>query len=205
MTNNVVTSPVDMKERADLGIKAGDTVRVWQKIEEKGKTRLQAFEGLVLACKHGSEAGGTFTVRKVSSGVGVEKIFPLYSPNIDKIEIVKRAKVRRAKLYFIRDKVARDLKRVLRRTVMMGVATKGSAELEEERKKAEEEEAQRQAEENKRAEEKDQNEEVVEEEASQEAVEEKGEEQVEETKEEEKKEKDKPADEETETEEKKEG
>ena len=77
MTNNVVIRPVDMKERADLGIKAGDTVRVWLKIEEKGKVRLQAFEGLVLARKHGSEAGGTFTVRKVSNGVGVEKILPL--------------------------------------------------------------------------------------------------------------------------------
>ncbi len=139
-----MTSPVDMAERANLGITAGDTVRVWQKIEEKGKTRLQAFEGLVLAVKHGAEAGGTFTVRKVASGVGVEKIFPLYSPSIDKIEIVKRSKVRRAKLYFVRDKVARDLKRVLRNTKLMSVATKGSAELEEERKRAEEEEAQRQ-------------------------------------------------------------
>jgi large subunit ribosomal protein L19 len=135
---------------------------VWQKIQEKGKTRLQAFEGLVLAVKHGSEAGGTFTVRKISSGVGVEKIFPLYSPNIDKIEIVKSAKVRRAKLYFIRDKVARDLKRVLRRTHILGVSTKGSAELEEERKNAEEEEAKRQAEEDTRAEEKAKNEEVAE-------------------------------------------
>lgn len=151
--NAVTTSPVDMKERADLGIRAGDTVRVWQKIEEKGKTRLQAFEGLVLARKHGSEAGGTFTVRKVASGVGVEKIFPLYSPVIDKIEIVKRAKVRRAKLYFIRDKVAREIKRLLRRATPVGVATKGSAELEEERKRAEAEEQKRQEEETKRAEE----------------------------------------------------
>jgi len=153
MNNAVTTSPVDMQERAKLGIKAGDTARVWQKIEEKGKTRLQAFEGLVLAVKHGSEAGGTFTVRKVSSGVGVEKIFPLYSPNIDKIEIVKRAKVRRAKLYFIRDKVARELKRVLRRTNQVSISTKGSAELEEERKRAEAEETKRQEEEAKRAEE----------------------------------------------------
>ena len=137
MKNKVVTSPVDMKERAELGIKAGDTVRVWLKIEEKGKTRLQAFEGLVLARKHGNEAGGTFTVRKVTNGVGVEKIFPLYMPSIDKIEIVKRAKVRRAKLYFIRDKVARELKRVFRRTTMLGISTKGSLELEAERKAAE--------------------------------------------------------------------
>jgi len=153
MKNKVVISPVDMEERAKLGIKAGDTVRVWVKIEEKGKTRLQAFEGLVLARKHGNEPGGTFTVRKVSNGVGVEKIFPLYMPTIDKIEIVKRSKVRRAKLYFIRDKVARELKRVFRRTVMMGVATKGSLELEAERKIAEAEETKRQEEEAKRAEE----------------------------------------------------
>ena len=93
----------------------GDTVRVWQKIEEKGKTRLQAFEGLVLARKHGSEQGGTFTVRKVASGVGVEKIFPVHSPMIDRVELVKRARVRRAKLYFIREKVARESRRQLRR------------------------------------------------------------------------------------------
>ena len=93
----------------------GDTVRVWQKIEEKGKTRLQAFEGLVLARKHGNETGGTFTVRKVASGVGVEKIFPVHSPTIDRVELVKRARVRRAKLYFIREKVARESRRQLRR------------------------------------------------------------------------------------------
>lgn len=90
-----------------------------QKIEEKGKTRIQTFEGLVLARKHGTEAGGTFTVRRVSSGVGVEKIFPLYSPMIDKIEVVKRATMRRAKLYFLRDKVAREARRMLRRTVLI--------------------------------------------------------------------------------------
>lgn len=97
-------------------LKPGDTVRVWQKIEEKGKTRLQAFEGLVLARKHGSEAGGTFTVRKVASGVGVEKIFPVHSPMIDRVELVKTARMRRAKLYFIREKVAREARRQLRRS-----------------------------------------------------------------------------------------
>ncbi len=97
-------------------LRAGDTVRVWQKIEEKGKTRLQAFEGLVLARKHGNEAGGTFTVRKVTSGVGVEKIFPVHSPMIDRVELVKRARMRRAKLYFIREKVARETRRQLRRS-----------------------------------------------------------------------------------------
>ena len=97
-------------------------MRVHQKIEEKGKTRIQIFEGLVIARKHGTEAGGTFTVRRVSSGVGIEKVFPLYSPMIDKIEIVKRSRVRRAKLYYIREKVAREARRQLRRTSLMSVS-----------------------------------------------------------------------------------
>ncbi|MBI4088317.1 50S ribosomal protein L19 [Candidatus Kaiserbacteria bacterium] len=118
----VKISPVDMEARKTLDLRPGDTVRVFQKIEEKGKTRLQVFEGLVLARKHGREAGATFTVRRVASGVGVEKIFPLYSPMIDKIEIVKRARVRRAKLYFIREKVAREARRQLRKSRMMGTA-----------------------------------------------------------------------------------
>ena len=108
-----------MGSRKNLDLRPGDTVRVYQKIEEKGKTRLQSFEGLVLARKHGTEAGATFTVRRVSSGVGVEKIFPLYSPMIDKIEITKRTRVRRAKLYYIREKVAREARRQLRRTRMV--------------------------------------------------------------------------------------
>jgi large subunit ribosomal protein L19 len=119
MITGVITSPVDMKARQAMDIRPGDTIRVWQKIEEKGKTRLQAFEGLVLARKHGKEAGGTFTVRRVASGVGVEKVYPLYSPMIDSVEILKRAAVRRAKLYFIRDKVAREARRLLRRSYVM--------------------------------------------------------------------------------------
>ena len=115
----VKTSPVDMIERKNLDIRPGDTVRVWQKIEEKGKVRLQAFEGLVLARKHGTEAGGTFTVRRIASGVGVERVYPLYSPVIDRVEIVKRSRVRRAKLYFIRDKATRESRRQLRRSKMM--------------------------------------------------------------------------------------
>lgn len=107
-------STLNTDSRKGLGIRSGDTVKVWQKIKEKDKTRLQAFDGLVLAVKHGTEAGATFTVRKVASGVGVEKIFPLYSPMIDKIEIVKRARVRRAKLYHIRDKAAKEVRRVMR-------------------------------------------------------------------------------------------
>lgn len=111
-----IISPVNIEERRKLDLRAGDTVRVEQKIEEKGKIRLQSFEGLVLAVKHGKTASGTFTVRKVASGVGVEKTFPLYSPVIDTIEILRRARVRRAKLYYIRDKAAREVRRQMRNT-----------------------------------------------------------------------------------------
>lgn len=109
-----IQSPVKIADRKAFDIKSGDNVRVWQKIVEKGKTRLQAFEGLVIAVKHGKEAGATFTVRRVASGVGVEKIFPLYSPMIDSIETLKRSKVRRAKLYHIRDKAAKEIRRQMR-------------------------------------------------------------------------------------------
>jgi large subunit ribosomal protein L19 len=107
-------SPVDMEKRVKLGIRAGDTVDVIQKIKEKDKFRLQSFEGLVLAHKHGNEAGATFTVRRVASGVGVEKVFPLYSPMIEDVKILKRAKVRRAKLYHIRTKAAKEISRQMR-------------------------------------------------------------------------------------------
>jgi large subunit ribosomal protein L19 len=125
----IITSPVNMEDRKNLGITAGDTVRVHQKIkDDKGKTRLQVFEGLVLARKHGSEAGATFTVRKMVDGIGVEKIFPLYSPMIDKIEITRRSKVRRAKLYYIREKVAREIKRQMRRMRLMSVSSESETE-----------------------------------------------------------------------------
>lgn len=106
---DTVITPVDIKTRKGLDMKAGDTVRVFQKIEEKGKTRLQAFEGMVLARKHGTEPGATFTVRRNTNGFGVEKIFPLYSPMIDKIEILKRSKTRRSKLYYVRDKALKEV------------------------------------------------------------------------------------------------
>ena len=127
-----VITPVNAEGRAKLGIRAGDTVRVVQNIVElkkgrgtdkKEKTtktaRKQVFEGLVLSTKHGKEAGGMFTVRATLSGVGVEKTFPLYSPVIDSIEIVKRSRVRRAKLYFIREKAAKAVRRQLRNVRMV--------------------------------------------------------------------------------------
>lgn len=112
--SDIKISPVNTEDRKKLDIRAGDTVRVWQKIKEGEKFRLQAFEGLIIARKHGTEAGGTFTVRNVSSGVGTEKIFPLYSPMIDKIEVIKRSRVRRAKLYHIKYKAAKEIRRQMR-------------------------------------------------------------------------------------------
>ncbi|MDQ5954681.1 MAG: large subunit ribosomal protein [Patescibacteria group bacterium] len=111
-------SPVDIEARAKLAFQSGDTVKVWSKIlDEKGKSRLQAFEGIVLARKHGKEAGATFTVRRVASGVGVERIFPLYSPMIDKVEITKKSRARRSKLYYVRTKAVKDVRRKLRSAV----------------------------------------------------------------------------------------
>jgi large subunit ribosomal protein L19 len=115
LIDTIKFTPVDIKARKGLLFRAGDTVRVWSKIvDEKGKARLQAFEGIVLARKHGREIGATFMVRKVTSGVGVERIFPLYSPMIDKIEITKRALAGRSKLYYVRDKAVKDVRRKLR-------------------------------------------------------------------------------------------
>jgi large subunit ribosomal protein L19 len=93
-----------LKQRPN--VKVGDRVKVNVKIQEKGKTRIQVFEGVVIAIK-GSGISKTFTVRKISYGVGVEKIFPFHSPTIDSIEIIKRGKVRQSKLYYMRDRVGK--------------------------------------------------------------------------------------------------
>src|SRR3989344_5925182 len=110
-TQSMIYSPVNIAERRALDLRAGDTVRVHQRIKEGDKTRLQVFEGFVIARKHGREAGGTVTVRKVSGGIGVERTFPLYSPVIEKVEIIKRSRVRSAKLYHVREKAAKELRR----------------------------------------------------------------------------------------------
>lgn len=123
-TDAIKMSPVDMAARARLDFKAGDTVSVLSKIQdEKGKFRTQAFEGIVLARKHGAEIGATFTVRKVASGVGVERIFPVYSPMIDKIEITKRARARRSKLYYVRTKAVKDVRKKMRSVTNQGEET----------------------------------------------------------------------------------
>ena len=87
----------------------GDTVRVDVRIKEGDKERIQAFEGTVIAKKHGG-ISETFTVRRVSYGVGVERVFPVHSPSVAKVELVRKGKVRRAKLYYLRDRVGKAAK-----------------------------------------------------------------------------------------------
>ena len=90
-------------------VKIGDTVRVHVKVKEGSRERIQIFEGTVIAKKHGG-IEETITVRRVSYGVGVEKVFPIHAPAVDKIEIVRKGKVRRAKLYYLRDRVGKSAK-----------------------------------------------------------------------------------------------
>ncbi len=120
ITKTEIFNQIQLKK--DLpDIRPGDTIKVHQKIKEKDKERIQVFEGLVLARKHGKGISATITVRKVISGVGVEKIFPIHSPSIDKIEVVKRSKVRRAKLYYLRE--AKGKKARLKRKELAKIAT----------------------------------------------------------------------------------
>ena len=93
-------------------IKPGDTIKVSFKITEGSKTRIQTFEGICISRKHGASLDGSFTLRKISSGVGVERNFPLHSPLITKIEKIKSRKVRRAKLYYLRDLVGKKAQRM---------------------------------------------------------------------------------------------
>ena len=90
-------------------VAVGDTVKVHVKIKEGNRERIQVFEGTVIAKKHGS-VEESITVRRLSYGVGVEKVFPIHSPSIDKIEVVRHGKVRRAKLYYLRDRVGKSAK-----------------------------------------------------------------------------------------------
>lgn len=90
-------------------VQVGDTIRVHLKVKEGNRERIQVFEGTVIAKKHGG-IEETFTVRRISYGVGVEKVFPLYSPVIEKVETVRKGKVRRAKLYYLRDRVGKAAK-----------------------------------------------------------------------------------------------
>lgn len=97
-----------IKENAPV-IKIGSTVRVHVKIREGERERIQVFEGTVIA-KNNSGIAETFTVRRISYGVGVERVFPVHSPNVDKVELVREGRVRRAKLYYLRDRVGKSAK-----------------------------------------------------------------------------------------------
>ena len=100
---NVIEALENEQMRGDIpGFRPGDTVKVYVKIKEGEKERIQVFQGVVIRRRRGN-TGATFTVRKVSYGIGVERIFPLHSPLIDKIEIITRGRVRRARLYYLRD------------------------------------------------------------------------------------------------------
>ena len=90
-------------------VKVGDTIRVHNKIKEGSRERIQMFEGTVIA-KHGGGISETFTVRRISYGVGVEKTFPIHSPNVEKVEIIRVGKIRRAKLYYLRGRVGKASK-----------------------------------------------------------------------------------------------
>ena len=108
--NEIIRSIEAKQLRSDLPeINVGDTVRVWVKVVEGTRERLQAFEGTVIARRNGG-IRETFTVRRVSYGIGVERTFPLHSPRVDSIKVIRRGKVRRAKLYYLRDRQGKAAK-----------------------------------------------------------------------------------------------
>lgn len=106
---DIIKSIEDAQLREVAEFKTGDTVRVHAKVKEGNRERIQVFEGVVLK-KQGGSNRETFTVRKISNGVGVEKTWPLHSPNVEKVEVVRQGKVRRAKLFYLRDRVGKKAK-----------------------------------------------------------------------------------------------
>lgn len=129
MTSTDQATTKDMENRKTLPLSSGNAVRVHQKIVEGDKKRSQVFEGVVIARKHGTEPGATFTVRRVGSdGIAVEKIFPLYSPTIERIEVTRETKMRRSKIYFLREKTPRQVREKLRRVLSLGIGTEPAVE-----------------------------------------------------------------------------
>ena len=108
--NKILDSIKDELKKDIPQFRAGDTVSVGVRVVEGEKSRIQLFKGVVIAISSGSGSSKTFTVRKVSNGVGVERIFPLHSPNLDSVTVDKRGKVRRAKLYYLRNRAGKAAK-----------------------------------------------------------------------------------------------
>lgn len=109
MANKIAEFTKDQLRQEELPLEIGSTVKVHVKIKEGNRERIQVFEGTVIAKKHGG-VSETVTVRRVTYGVGVERTFPIHSPNIAKVEVVRKGKVRRAKLYYLRDRVGKAAK-----------------------------------------------------------------------------------------------
>jgi large subunit ribosomal protein L19 len=108
-------------------LRPGDTIKVHQKIKEGAKERIQIFEGVIIAKKHGKGISGTITVRKVVDGVGVERVFPIHSPSVEKFEILRSAKVRRSKLYYLRTAKGKKA-RLKRKDFAVAIADKPAEE-----------------------------------------------------------------------------
>lgn len=144
MNQKIIAFNKAQREQKNVGgdvkipeLRAGDIIKVYRRIKEGSKTRTQMFQGMVIAVNGGQSSSPTITVRKVSSGVGVELILPLYSPQIEKIEFVKRTRARRSKLYFVRDKSVKVLSKKLKEiplsaSVMAFLAKKEEAPVVEE-------------------------------------------------------------------------
>lgn len=118
-------------------MKPGDTIKVSEEILEKSKKKLQVFEGVLISKKHGKGPNATFTLRAVINGVGVEKTYPLYLPLIKKIQIIKKGKSRRAKLYYLREKAPKEIRKKLKAQRVIEVKKTGEKKKEEVKSKKE--------------------------------------------------------------------
>lgn len=159
MSREIQALEQTFKKKAVVDVRPGDTVRVHQKVLEAGKTRVQVFEGMVIRTKRANSLTASFTVRRVASGVGVEKTYLIHSPSVTKVEVVKRSRVRRNYLSYmrgLRGKGARlsgvEFDREAVNVVEDETAEEAEAEIKEEQAKAHEEEAAKKAEEEKEAE-----------------------------------------------------
>ncbi|MBD3282584.1 MAG: 50S ribosomal protein L19 [Candidatus Portnoybacteria bacterium] len=169
MTNKLDIFNKNQTKKEAPDIKAGDVVRVHLKLPEKtkkGGQKTQVFEGLVIARKHGKGINSTITVRKISGGVGIERIFPIHCPTITKIELVKRSKVRRSKLYYMRERTGKKAR--MKTKELLGVEWAQEEEKKEEPQESKEEKSEETEEKKENKEEKDEKQEKEPEETKQE-------------------------------------